>query len=141
MKIKAQKRAGFTLLEVAVAAALAGLLFAAIFRAYTVIGRRVQFAAYSLAAHTAAMQQLEQSMAAQWAPSSGVETLFNTYPATVSNTLYLPNFGDITVPYTNFVSITQISSDPPYAMIRVDCVWAFADMGIYTNTVAILRAP
>jgi prepilin-type N-terminal cleavage/methylation domain-containing protein len=141
MKIKAQLRAGFTLLEVSVAAALAALLFGAVFKAYTEIGRRVQFAAYTLAAHTAAMQQLEQSMAAQWAPSSGVTTLFSTYASTVSNTLYLPNFGDIVVPYTNFITISNISASPPYAMVRVDCVWCFADMGVYTNTVAIIRAP
>jgi len=141
MKMKPHKQAGFTLIEVAVAVAMAALLFAAIFRAYTVIGRRVQFAAYSLAAHSAAMQQLEQAMSAQWVPSQGVLTLFNTYANTVSNSLYLPNFNDIVVPYTNFVTISNLSANPPYAMIRVDCVWCFADMGVYTNTVAIIRAP
>jgi len=141
MNIKADRRAGFTLLEVAISAAIAGLLFGAVFKSYQIIGRRVQFAAYNLAAHSAAMQQLEQAMAAQWVPSSGVQTLFNTYSATTSNTLYLPNFADITAPYTNYVSITQISTNPPYAMIRVDCVWAYIDMGVFTNTVAVIRAP
>jgi hypothetical protein len=59
----------------------------------------------------------------------------------VSNTLYLPNIGDITVPYTNFITISNISSSPPYALVRVDCVWAFIDMGTFTNTVAVIRAP
>ena len=45
------------------------------------------------------------------------------------------------VPCTNYITITQVSTNPPYAMIRVDCVWMFSDMGKFTNTVAVLRAP
>jgi prepilin-type N-terminal cleavage/methylation domain-containing protein len=141
MRIQTQIRAGFTLMEVAVAAAVAGLLFAGLFKGYTLIGRRVQYAAYSLAAHTQAMQQLEQTLAAQWSPSSGIATLLNTYPASRSNYLYLPSAQGVFVPCTNYVSISQVSTNPPYVMVRVDCVWAFSDMGTFSNTVAILRAP
>ena len=41
---------------------------------------------------------------------------------------------------TNITTVTTISTAPPLKMIRVDCVWAFGDRGVYTNTVVTYRA-
>ncbi|HWD20952.1 MAG TPA: prepilin-type N-terminal cleavage/methylation domain-containing protein [Verrucomicrobiae bacterium] len=142
MNIKIQNRGGFTLIEVAVASAIAAMLFAGIFKGYNMIGRRVQFASYDLAANTTAMRQLEPLMNAQWVPSSGITTLFT--PAltnTTATNLCLPSANGSVVTCTNYISVTQVSTNPPYAMIRVDCVWGFDSMGTFTNTVAVLRAP
>ena len=42
---------------------------------------------------------------------------------------------------TNYTTVTQLSTNPPYLMIRVDCVWSFNGLGTYTNTVAVMRGP
>lgn len=141
MRIARTRRSGFTLIEVAVASAIAALLFAGIFGGYTVIARRVQFAAYDLAGNSCAMKQMEQIIDSQWVPSSGITNLFTSYPNTVSNYLYLPSQQGSFTACTNYVTITSASSSPPYAMIRVDCVWSFPNTGLFTNTVAVLRAP
>ncbi len=123
MKFTRNKRAGFTLIEVAVSSAIAALLFAAVFKSYTIIGRRVQFAAYDLAANTTAMRQLEQTIAADWVPSSGILTLFTaSLTNSVRTNLCLPSVNGSVVNCTNFITVTQISTNPPYAMVRVDCV-------------------
>jgi prepilin-type N-terminal cleavage/methylation domain-containing protein len=142
MKISRQRNAGFTLIEVAVASAIAALLFAGIFGGYTVIGRRVQFAAYNLAGNSCAMKQMEQILDSQWVPSSGITNLFTNYPNNIaSNYLYLPSAQGSFTPCTNYITITAASANPPYAMVRVDCVWTFPQTGLFTNTVAVLRAP
>ena len=141
MKITTRLRAGFTLIEVAVASAIAALLFAGIFGGYNIVGRRVQFAAYDLAGNSCAMKQLEQILDSQWVPASGITNLFTSYPNTVSNYLYLPSANGSFTACTNYITITTASSSPPYAMIRVDCVWYFPQTGLFTNTVAVLRAP
>jgi len=141
MKIKTQHRGGFTLVEVVVASAIAALLFAGIFQCFNVVARRTQFAAYDMAANACAVQQLEQVFSAQWVPSSGITTLLTAYPTQVVTSLYMPNASGGPSLCTNVITVNKISDNPPYAMIQVSCVWGFVDMGTFTNTVSVLRAP
>jgi prepilin-type N-terminal cleavage/methylation domain-containing protein len=136
-------QAGFTLIEVAFAVAIAALVLAGLFLGYNMAGRRAQYSACSLAANAAAMQQMEQIIAADWVPSYGLTNLFSTsLTAPQSGSLCLPSAQGNVVAYTNYATVSQISTNPPYAMIQVQCVWTFPSYGgVYTNTVATLRAP
>jgi|ERR1700677_4857548 type II secretory pathway pseudopilin PulG len=138
-----QVGAAFTLIEVAVAMAIAVLVMTGMFEGYTLASRRAQFASYSLAANATAMKQLESIVASTWFITGNTSTnLFNPIlSAATVNALCLPSSGSNLVYATNFATVTQLSTNPPYAMVRVDCVWNFMGLGMFTNTVAVLRAP
>jgi prepilin-type N-terminal cleavage/methylation domain-containing protein len=134
---------GFTLIEVAVSVAIAGLVMAGMFQGYTMASRRAQFSSYSLAATATAMKQMERIVAATWVISGTQSTnLFNpVLTTTQTNALCLPSNGTNLVYATNFATVTQLSTNPPYAMVQVQCIWNFMGLGIFTNTVAVLRGP
>jgi prepilin-type N-terminal cleavage/methylation domain-containing protein len=136
-------QSGFTLIEVAVAAAITALVIAGMFKGYNMVGRRAIFSACNLAANATAMQHLERVMAANWVPDYGNLQLFSTnLTAPQTANLCLPSAQSNVVTCTNFTTITQISTNPTYAMIQVQCVWTLPNYGgVFTNTVAILRAP
>jgi len=133
----------FTLVEVAVAMAIAALEMAGIFQGYTMASRRAQFSSYSLAASATAMKQMERIVASQWVISG--ETITNIFnpalTAVETNALGMPSNGTNLVYATNFATVTLLSVNPPYLMVRVDCVWNFMGMGVFTNTMAVLRGP
>jgi len=134
---------GFTLIEVTVALAISVLMMAGMFKGYTMASRRAQFSSYQLAANAMAMQQMESIVAANWVVSGTSVT--NIFSASLTNmqvsALCLPNSATNLVYATNFATVTQISTNPPYIMVQVSCVWSFMGMGVFTNTVAVLRAP
>jgi prepilin-type N-terminal cleavage/methylation domain-containing protein len=133
----------FTLIEVAVALAISVLVMAGMFQGYTMASRRAQFASYSLAASATAMKQMEKIVASQWVISGmTVTNIFSPTLASVqTNALGMPSNGTNLVYATNYTTITQISTNPPYVMIRVDCVWNFMGMGIFTNSLGVIRGP
>lgn len=132
---------GFTMIEVAFAAAIAALVLAGMFQGYNLASRRAQFSACSLAASTSAMHQMERVISAGWSPSAGTSNLL-TLGGTVVSSLDLPSAANNFVNCTNVITVSQVSSSPAYAMIEVDCIWTFPSYGgVYTNTVATLRAP
>ena len=124
-------RGAFTIIEVVFATAIAALVLAGMFRGYNMAGQKAQFSAWSLAANTTAMRQMEQVIAATWIPSytnfsSNANQLFSpslTNP--VTGNLCLPSANGNVVTCTNYTTITQVSTTPPYAMIEVQCVWGF----------------
>jgi len=122
------------------AAAIAALLCTAVIKVYTIGSRESQYAACSFAANMQALKHMEQVIYANWVPSYGVNDVFN--PA-LTNTdvdnLEMPVSNTNTVTCTNYTAVTQISSNPPYLMIQVRCVWGFNALGTYTNTIAVLR--
>ena len=132
-----------TLIEVAVAMAIAALVMAGMFEGYTLASRRAQFSSYSLAASATAMKQMERIVASQWVISGIVVTnIFNpALTAVQTNALGMPSNGTNLVYATNYATVTQISTNPPYLMVRVDCVWNFMGMGVFTNTLAVMRGP
>jgi prepilin-type N-terminal cleavage/methylation domain-containing protein len=133
----------FTLIEVAVAIAIAALVMAGMFQGYTLASRRAQFSSFQLAANAMAMQQMESIVAATWVISGTAKT--NIFSPSLTNTqvnaLCLPSSGTNLVYATNYASVVQISTNPPYVMVQVSCVWDFMGMGVFTNTVSVLRAP
>src|SRR5579885_3665722 len=137
---------GFTLVEVVVSLALAALTFSGVMYGYALTSDHAHWSSCSLAAHSLAMQAVEQARAAKWDPqawppidelgtSNYAQLCTLDVPVTKGNTLYA----------TNFVSITTISSVPPIRQFRADCVWKFFNgsrsRGLLTNTVVSLRAP
>jgi hypothetical protein len=42
---------------------------------------------------------------------------------------------------TNTTTISTIRTNPPLRVIQVDCVWAYHDGRLFTNTVVTYRAP
>ncbi|MGA2177094.1 MAG: prepilin-type N-terminal cleavage/methylation domain-containing protein [Verrucomicrobiota bacterium] len=135
--------AAFTLIETAVALAIGVLVMAGMFQGYQMASRRAQYASYSLAASAMAMKQMESIVGATWVVSgTAVSNIFSpTLTATQTNALCLPSSGTNLVYATNFATVTQLSVNPPYVMVRVDCVWNFMGLGTFTNTVAVLRGP
>jgi type II secretory pathway pseudopilin PulG len=133
----------FTLIEVAVSTVIAALVMAGMFKGYTMASRRAQFSSYSLAASAMAMKQMERIVASQWVISGeSVTNIFNPALTVVqTNALGMPSNGTNLVYATNFATVTLLSLNPPYLMVRVDCVWNFMGMGVFTNTMAVLRGP
>jgi len=148
MRISQPVRAGgkthaFTLIEVAVAMGVSVLLMAGMFEGYTMSSRRSQFSSFQLAAQAAAMQQMESIVAATWVISgTSVTNMFSpSLTNTQVNALCVPSSGTNIVFATNYATVQQISTYPPYALVQVSCVWNFMGMGTFTNTVAVLRSP
>ena len=141
--LRTSDHCAFTLIEVAVALAISVLVMAGMFQGYTMSSRRAQFASYSLAASATAMKQMEKIVASQWVISGmSVTNIFSPTLTTVqTNALGMPSNGTNLVYATNFTTVTQISTNPPYVMIRVDCVWNFMGLGIFTNSLGVIRGP
>jgi prepilin-type N-terminal cleavage/methylation domain-containing protein len=135
-------QAGFTLIEVAFAAAIAALVVAGMFEGYNVAGRRAQFSACNLAANAAAMSELERVMSAKWIPSENDNALL-TQSGTNQGNLCLPSANGNVIDCKTITTITTYSvASAPYAMIQVQCIWNFPTYGgTYTNTIAVLRGP
>ena len=132
----------FTLAEVIMAGAITAVLCAGMVKTYTLASYKSQYAACSLAANMQAIKKIEQVIFANWIPSYGTTNIFN--PAltnTDTENLEMPVANTNVVTCTNYTTVTQLSTNPPYVMIRVDCVWGFNGLGTYTNTVAVLRGP
>jgi Tfp pilus assembly protein PilE len=133
---------GFTLAEAIIAGAITALLCTGIVESYELGSFQSQYAACSLAANMQAMKKIEQVIFANWVPSYGITNIFN--PALTNldiENLEMPVANTNVVSCTNYTTINQISTSPPYLMIRVDCVWSFNGQGTFTNTVAVMRGP
>jgi len=134
------KRA-FTLVEVVVASAISALTITSSIYAYTLSAKRAEWSAYSLAAHSLAVQRLEQVRACKWDPTAtpAVDQLVATNFQAQINMLDIPFKGTNIVYATNFTTITTLSTNPHLKMIQVDCRWPFMGRGIFTNTVVTYR--
>jgi prepilin-type N-terminal cleavage/methylation domain-containing protein len=134
---------GFSLIEVAVAMGIGVVVMAGMFEGYTMSSRRAQFSSFQLAANAMAMQQLESIVGANWVISgTSVTNLFS--PALTNqqvSALCVPSSGTNLVYATNYASVTQISTNPPYVLIQVRCVWNFMGLGTFTNTITTMRSP
>lgn len=146
----------FTLIEVAIATAVAALVLAGLFQGYNMAGRRAMYSACNLAANVQCMQLIEQVETAQWVPSTGTIQFVSlpspwsssysnglfTATETVATNLYLPQAQSNVVDCTNYVTVTQISNTPPYVMIKAQCVWSLPSYSAtFTNNLGVLRGP
>ena len=136
-----KRNQGFTLAEVVVTMLVIALVMGGVLSGYVLSAERAEWSAYSLAAHSLALQSLEQSRAAKWDPQAwpvvdeqGITNFTQIEP------LDMP-VSRIPIYATNYVQITTVSVNPPLRQIRADCVWRFIKRGLFTNTVVTLRAP
>lgn len=156
-------RAAFTLIEILIAFLIFGMTVSGLIYGYVQANRMAEFSSMSLAAQSYASQGLEQARSAQWnsqgwPPTNGPGTddeimLFNnagqptgqdpTSHTNYSQTDYLdvPCNGT-QIPITDYITVTNISVNPPLRQIRSDCAWTFPlDGKLWTNTVITQRAP
>lgn len=131
----------FTLIEVAFAAAVAALILAGMFEGYNMASRRAQFSACNLAGNAAAMRQLERIISSDWVPSYNNTALLTNNGTSFGN-LSLPSANSNVITCTNTYKTVAINASAPYAFVQVQCSWTFPSYtNIFTNTVAVLRAP
>lgn len=138
-----RRAAGLTLPEVVVSMAILGMAIIGIVNGYIYTGRQAEYSAYSLAAHSLAIQRLEQARAARWDPNgypSADRVVQANFPP-VTHVLDVPISGTNFVMATVYTQVTNISANPPLKMIRVDCVWPFMNRGLFTNTIVSYRGP
>ena len=136
-----RRAAAFTLVEVTIAMSIAALSLGAIVNGYVISAQRAEWSAYSLAAHSLAMQGVEQARAAKWDLDGNPpvdELVIGNFPQRI-NTLDIPRSGTNIVYATNFTTITTISTAPQLKLVQVDCVWKFLSRGPFTNTVTTYR--
>jgi Tfp pilus assembly protein PilV len=135
--------AAFSLPELVIASALAAVGLGGIVYGYIMAAQNAEWAAYHLAAHSLAMQRLEQSRSAKWDLQSTpiTDELVGTNFPLIVEVLDIPISKTNVVFATNQTTITTISTTPPLKMVRVDCTWRFMTDRIFTNTVVTYRAP
>lgn len=128
-------------MEVVISLSISAITIGAIVTGYTLSTRRAEWSAYSLAAHSLAMQRLEQTRAAKWDPNGWPpvdELVTSNFPLRVE-VLDIPISGTNLVYATNTTTITALSAQPPLKMVRVDCTWMFLSRGPFTNSVVTYR--
>lgn len=141
--------AAFTLMEVLIGFFIFGLVTAGMIYGYVEANRVAEWSSESLAATSYASQGMEQMRSAQWdaeeySTGSGQGTTDVLGPAFSSNqvdTLDIPTSGAL-VYVTNYMTATQVSTNPPLKLLVSQVVWTFRLTGLlYTNTMVSLRAP
>jgi type II secretory pathway pseudopilin PulG len=142
-RVRQQRRAGLTLVEVVLSLGIGGLIFGGVLTGYLHSVTRAEWTAHHLAGHALAMQHLEAARAAKWDTQAAtpVDLLMTTNFPTVTETLDVPLNGTNVVPATTSTFISTVSADPPLKMIRVETVWSFRQRGEFTNTAVTYRAP
>jgi len=122
---------------------IAALVIGVTINGYVSAATRAERSAYSLAAHSLALQRIEQVRSAKWDPGTFPptdEVVQSNFPV-VTNILDIPVSGTNLVYATNYTTISTVSVSPPLRMIRVDCLWTFMNRKISTNTIITYRAP
>jgi prepilin-type N-terminal cleavage/methylation domain-containing protein len=141
-QFRAANQSGMTLVEVVIAMAISGLLVAVIVRGYIYCATAAEKAGLHLAAHTRALERMEETHSAKWDTASWpqVDQLVAANFPSKDVVLDLSGSGFGVVPATVNTAITPIATNPPLKRIRVDCIWAFQGVAI-TNTIETCRAP
>ena len=137
---------GFTLPEVLIAVFIMMLLFGGIITTYIQGSYRAEWSGFSLAAQSAAIQQLEAAKCAVWDPQqTPVQDQIHNLTNITSVLLDLPVTSTNSVYATNYPTLTLIQN-APYSnyLLKIDTVWPFLwknQLTYYTNTVACYYAP
>ena len=133
--------AAFTLVELVISTALAAIVICASVYGYVHSARRAEWSAHSLAAHSIAMQKIEQMRAAKWDPNGWPPVDELTNPPARVDILDIPISGTNIAYATSVTTVTTVSATPPLKKIRVDTAWQFAGGGVFTNTILTYRGP
>ena len=134
---------GFTLAEVMMSVAISAITIGGVATGYVTTTQRAEWATYSAAAHSAALQHIERAISARWDPlalPATDELVSENFPAAMVQ-LDLPGASGTVAYVTNRTTITSLSVDPPLKMIQVDSTWSFMARGPFTNTVITYRSP
>jgi prepilin-type N-terminal cleavage/methylation domain-containing protein len=142
-------RAGMTLVEVVVALAITGLMVAGIVEGYIFCTTSTVKDSLYMAANARAMQRLEETRGATWAPYRAQpvdELTTNNFPDEPNIVLDLSASSSTPTLATLHTDISQISPSassplsPPVRKVHVDCIWQFKGQ-IITNSIETCRAP
>ncbi len=141
--------AAFTLIEVMIGFFIFGLVTAGMIYGYVEANRIAEWSSQSLAAMSYASQGMEQMRSAQWSAeefSTGTgggtsDVLGPSFSTNQVDTLDIPTSG-APIYVTNYMTSTQVSTNPPLRQIISRVVWSFRLTGqLFTNTMVTLRAP
>ena len=141
--LQRRHQAGVTLVEVVISMAITGMAVGGIVNGYNYCTNSAHKAALSLAANALAMERIEETRSATWAPDleQPVDQLVaSNFPNKVV-TLDLSGSGAMVLPATIRTEISQVSVSPKLKRIRVDCIWKFRGVQWVTNTIETCRAP
>jgi len=139
----------FTLIEVLVAFVIFGMVTAGMIYGYVEANRIAEWSSQSLAAMSYASQGMEQLRSAQWdaeeystgSGSGTTDILGPAYSTNQVDTLDIPTSGAL-IYVTNYITATQVSTNPPLKRLVSQVVWSFRLNGqLFTNTLVTLRAP
>ena len=133
---------GMTLMETLVSMMIVAIVISATINGYILSTNRADWSSQSLAAHSLALQRLEQVRAATWNISgeTDIDQVTSANFPEVKSVLDLPVSGTNYVTATISTTITTVSANPPLRMVRVDCVWPYRNRGLFTNTITTYRA-
>jgi type II secretory pathway pseudopilin PulG len=139
----------FTLPEALVSLLIMVIVFDTVISAYMQSAYRAEWAGYSLAAQSAAIQQLEAAKSAVWdTQDTPVKDEISQLPTTTTTLLSLPVSGTNYVYATNYTTITLFTNSALTGasnyMVTVSTVWPFMwrnQTAYYTNTIACYYAP
>ena len=145
--------AAFTFIEVLTAIVVLVTVLSGLIYGYVQANWTAEWSSMSLAAQSFASQGAEQARAALWSPhdvyTNGVQDA-DQWPSGTNKSFVsfmdIPTKGDPAATnfqfwVTNWVTVTNISFNPPLRMIRSDCTWTFPMNGkLCTNTVILIRA-
>ena len=141
--------AAFTLIEVMIGFFIFGLVTAGMIYGYVEANRVAEWSSQSLAAMSYASQGMEQMRSAQWSAeefstgsgSGTTDVLGPSFSTNQVDTLDVPTSGAL-INVTNFLTATQVSTNPPLKLLVSKVVWTFRLTGqLFTNTMVTLRAP
>jgi len=151
LKLAGMRKAAdaFTLIEVMIGFFIFGLVTAGMIYGYVEANRIAEWSSQSLAAMSYASQGMEQLRSAQWIAeefSSGSGSGTTDYLGASTNIvqtdyLDIPSTGAL-IAVTNYMTATQVSTNPPLKLLVSRVVWKFRLTGqLFTNTMVTLRAP
>ena len=132
-----------TLVEVLVALGVTGLTLSGMVSGYIYCMSSNAKAQLMQAAHAKALERLEQTHSAVWAPTRAVpqdQLVITNFPPLVV-TLDLPGSDTNGTQATIQTTIASISSSPPLRSVHVDCIWNFKGSEWVTNSIETIRAP
>ena len=135
--------AGFTLAETLMSFLVFGFAVSGVIYGYVQINRMAEWSSMALAAQSNASQGAERARAADWRPwgyppTNGPGTMDELPPGTNGSTAFAPFVDYMDIPIkgspaatdfafwvTNYVWVSNISSNPPLRQIQSDCVVDF----------------
>lgn len=144
----------FTLIEILISVLIFTMGLSGLIYGYVQANRAAEWCSMSLAAQSLASQGAEQARAADWRPrdwpvASGPGTMDELTNGTVSSRvdfMDIPSKGNpgstnFQFWVTNWISVTNLSINPPLRQIRSDAIWTYPVNGnLCTNTIILLRA-